>query len=121
MRSGSAPQTPDATGNDGTTPSISTVAVISCSRIGMTANPPSFSIVGWFGPAGVADSPLSGRCWTRRSAAADPPDHQHHHDGSHHGPHDGRFFTNASTRALASSASRCGFARTANWSTVDAS
>lgn len=50
MQSGSAPRTPDVTGADGTTSSSGTVAVISCSRIGMTANPPSFSLVGWLRP-----------------------------------------------------------------------
>jgi hypothetical protein len=50
MPSGSAPPTPDVTGDAGTPPGNGTVAVISCSRIGMTANPPSFSFASWFRP-----------------------------------------------------------------------
>ncbi|MCV7212614.1 hypothetical protein [Mycolicibacterium canariasense] len=50
MRSGSASPASGAIGDGGATPSDATVAVISCSRIGMTANPPRLTLADWFRP-----------------------------------------------------------------------
>jgi hypothetical protein len=50
MRSGSASPASGAAGDSGTAPSNGTMAVISCSRIGMTANPPRLTIADWFRP-----------------------------------------------------------------------
>ncbi|CDO06065.1 hypothetical protein [Mycolicibacterium cosmeticum] len=50
MRSGSASPASGAIGDGDAAPSNGTVAVISCSRIGMTANPPRLTLVDWFRP-----------------------------------------------------------------------
>lgn len=48
MRRVSAARTPDVIGHDGSAPSNATVVVVSCSRIGMTANPPRLTLADWF-------------------------------------------------------------------------
>lgn len=50
MRGGSAPRTPEVIGHDGAAPSNGAVVVVSCSRIGMTANPPRLTLADWFRP-----------------------------------------------------------------------
>lgn len=50
MRSGSASPASDAAGDSGAAPGKGTMAVISCSRIGMTANPPRLTIADLFRP-----------------------------------------------------------------------
>lgn len=50
MRSGSASQASTAVGDGAALPGDATVTVISCSRIGMTANPPRLTLVDLFRP-----------------------------------------------------------------------